>query len=449
MTYDMPDQQVMLDRAADAVRRARAAGADAAEARCRESRAMSVHMRLGALEEVSQSEDSDLSLRLFVGQRSATLSTADLRDDAIDTMVDRAMAMARIAPENPWSGLAPEDMLASGPLPDLDTFDTATLPDADMLRDRAERTEAAARSVAGVTNSDGGSASYAQAVHAHVTSHGFAHAGCGTSFGHSASVIAGHGDHMQRDYDHHAARHFADLEPADVVGQRAGERAASRLDPVTMTGGAMPVLFDPRVAGSLIRHLVSAMAGPAIAKKRSFLVGHADAQLFPAAISIADDPHRPRGMRSFVVDAEGLLTRPSRLVDAGRIGGWLCDAASARQLGLRPTGHAAGGGGVTTGNLSVSAGPDSVDAMMADIRHGVLVTELIGQGVDLLTGDYSRGASGRLIIDGALAGPVTGITIAGNLRTMFADLRAANDVCRRFSTHVPTLRTDSMTVAGG
>lgn len=449
MAEPTSDPQLMLDGAADAVRRALAAGADAAEARCRESRAVSVHVRLGELEDVSQSEDCDLSLRLFVGQRSASLSTADLRSRAVDALVDRAIAMARLAPENAWAGLAPEDRLAKAPLPDLDSFDPNFVPDAEALRDRATRTEAAAREVQAITNSDGASASYGTAVHAHVTSHGFAHCARGTSFSHSTSVIAGTGEHMQRDYDYHSARHFDDLDPPESVGRRAAERTLARLHPAVPSGGAKPVLFDPRVAGSLVGHLVSAMAGPAIAKQRSFLIDHAGARLFPTAITIADDPHRLRGMRSFAVDGEGLPTHPSLLVDQGRIGGWLCDSASARQLGLAPTGHATGHGGVTTGNLSVAPGRESVDAMMADIRYGVLVTDLIGQGVDLLTGDYSRGASGQLIIDGALAGPVAGFTIAGNLLAMFADLRAANDVNRRFSTHVPTLRTDSMTVAGG
>ena len=253
---------------------------------------------------------------------------------------------------------------------------------------------------------------------------------------------------MQRDYDYHSARHFGDCEDPTAIGRRAGERAVARLNPGAMPSGPMPVLFDPRVAGSIIGHLLSGMSGPAIARGKSYLSAHEGAALFPQAITIEDDPLRPRGLRSHAFDGEGLPTRTSMLVDAGMIAPWLCDAAAARQLGRRPTGHASGGGGVTTGNLTLRAGAISRDALMADVANGVLITELIGMGVDPLTGDYSRGASGWRIINGALAGPVSGFTIAGNLIAMFADLRAADDLDTRGATHVPTLRTDSLTVAG-
>lgn len=439
--------QALLDLAAEAVDCARAAGADEAEAVVRSAQSTGVNVRLGSMEDVEQSEATDIALRLFIGRRSASLSTGDLSGTAMAALVERGVAMARMAPENPWSGLATADQLAVPPFADLDLYDDVVDPAASDLRNAALAVEDAARSVPGVTNSEGGSAAHGRSLQAHVTSAGFAQISRGTHFSLSATVIAGTGADMQRDHDYHMARHWADLEPAETIGDRAGRRAVARLAPGRMGGGALPVLFDPRVAGSLLGHVVSAMSGPAIARKRSFLVGREGDRLFPDGITLHSDPHRRRGMRSRPVDGEGLPMQPSRLVDHGQIGGWLCDLASARQLGRAPTGHGSGTGGIMTGNLALDPGPSDRACLMADIRTGVLVTELIGQGVDMLTGDYSRGASGWRIVDGRIAGPVAGFTIAGNLIDMFADLRAANDVCTRHATHVPTLRTDSMTLA--
>ncbi len=438
----------LLDRADDAMRRARRAGADAVVASTRRAASAQVGVRLGSLEDVGRSEELDLSLEVFVGQRSASVSTGDMRPAALDALIERAVAMARLAPENPWSGPAPADLLARGPFADLDLADPAGEPSAAVLRSLALEAEDAARSVAGVTNSEGGSASADRSEHALVTSEGFAGASVTTGFSVSASVLAGAGEGMQRDYDWHSARHLSDLRGAASIGRRAGERAVARLHPRPLRSGAMPVLFAPRVAGSIVGHLVSAMSGPAIARGKSFLSEHAGARLFDAGIGIVEDPHRPRGLRSRLFDGEGLPTRARAIVEAGTIGPWLCDMASARQLGVPPTGHGSGGGGVSTGNLTLLPGPIGQDELMADVRDGVLVTELIGQGVDMLTGDYSRGASGWRIVDGRPAEPVAGFTIAGNLLAMFADLRAADDLDTNHATHVPTLRTDAMTVAG-
>ncbi len=448
MSDDLPSIDTLLNRASDAVARARAAGADSAEAVVRAGFSSSIGVRLGALEDVGRSEDSDLSIEVYIGQRSASVSTADHSPAALDALVERAVAMARLAPENPWSGLAPEELLFRGIAPDFDMADPAGEPSPDTLRAMALTAEDAARAVPGVTNSEGGSASASRAAHAHVTSHGFAAGSVVSGYSVSASVLAGQGERMQRDYDWHSARHLSDLADAAVIGRRAGERAVARLEPAPLRSGPMPVLFDPRVAGSIIGHLLGAMAGPAVARGKSFLSAHALAQLFPHDIVIEEDPHRPRGMKSRAFDGEGLPTRRNRLVDGGVIGPWLCDMASARQLGCAPTGHGAGGGGISTGNLTLMPGSVSRDALMADIKDGVLVTEMIGHGVDMLTGDYSRGASGWRIVDGRIAGPVAGFTIAGNLLAMFADLRAADDLDTSHATHVPTLRTDSMTVAG-
>lgn len=438
----------LIDRAADAVARARAAGADAATAHVRSSMATSVSVRLGALEDVGRSEERDLALTLYCGQRSASVSTADLSPAAIDALVERAVAMARIAPENPWAGLAPEEALMRGAVPDCDLADPAGEPDPERLRAMALAAEDAARLVPGITNSEGGTAAANISAVALATSHGFAAGWHATGYSLSASVLAGEGERMQRDYAWHSARYLSDLEGAEDIGTRAGTRAVARLDPAFLPSGPMPVLFDPRVAGSLVGHLTSGMSGPAIARGRSFLKTRAGERLFPADISIVEDPLRARGLRSRPFDGEGLPTREGRLVDRGVIGDWLCDSASARQLGRAPTGHASGGGGVSTGNLVLLPGSISRDALMADVADGVFVTELIGQGVDALTGDYSRGASGFRIRNGQLAEAVSGFTIAGNLIAMFADLRAANDLDTRGGVHVPTLRTDSLTVAG-
>jgi len=258
---------------------------------------------------------------------------------------------------------------------------------------------------------------------------------------------------MERDYAHHAARKFAHLEPAEAIGRRAGERAVARLNPGRIVSGPMPVVFDPRVGSSLLGHLVGSISGQAIARRTSFLLDALGTQVFAPGITICDDPHRPHGLRSRPFDGEGLPVSPVSIVEDGMLETWLLDSGSARQLGLEPTGHAArgvgGAPGVSPSNLYMEAGAQPVATLLADIREGVFVTELIGQGVNGVTGDYSRGAAGFRIVDGALAGPVAEFTIAGNLKDMFRAMTAANDLEFRYGMNVPTLRIDGMTVAGG
>jgi len=438
-----------LDRAQMLCDAATKAGADAADALYYCNAATSVSMRLGALEDVERSEGQDISLRVFVGQRSASVSTADMDAGELAKLVERCVAMAREAPEDPYAGLAPEDRLFRGPVPDYD-LDDGSEADPQALREAALAVEEAARAVAGVTNSEGGSASHSRTRFALATSHGFA-GGYGSS-GHSlsASVIAGEGAAMQRDYGWHSAHHLSDLESVEDIGTRAGTRAVARLNPGKPPAGKLPVLLDPRVSGGIIGHLLSAIAGPAVARGTSFLLGKEERQLFDRAIVIRDDPHRPRGLRSRAFDGEGLPTAPRDIVTGGRITGWLLDTASAKQLGLQPTGHASRGGGaagVTASNLHLAAGTQSPEALMADIKEGVYLTELIGQGVNPVTGDYSRGASGFLIRDGRIAGPIAEFTVAGNLVDMFAALVPANDLEFRHAVNAPTLRIDGMTVA--
>jgi PmbA protein len=284
------------------------------------------------------------------------------------------------------------------------------------------------------------------------TSQGFARAYTTSGYAAGVAVIAGTGADMQRDHASHNVRHYADLDAPETLGRLAAERTLKRLNPGRLPSGSMPVLFDPRIGNSLLGHLIAAMSGPAVARKTSFLLGREDERLFPEAIAIVDDPHRPRGLRSKPFDGEGVATRPSRLVEDGRITGWLLNAASARQLGLETNGHATrgigGAPGVGATNVHLEPGAVTPEALRADVRHGLYVTELIGQGVNPVTGDYSRGASGFIIADGELAAPVAEITIAGNLLDIYRSLVAANDLDHRRAVNVPTLRVEGMTVAG-
>ncbi len=359
--------------------------------------------------------------------------------------------MARLAPEDRFAGLAPEDRLLRGPLAELDLTDSAE-PGPATLRELALACEDAARAIPGVTNSEGAGAASGGRTLALVTSHGFAGSYGGTSRQLSATMIAGEGSGMQRDYAWRSAHHLGDLPGPDEIGRQAGTRAVARLDPGRIRSGAMPVVFDPRVGGTLIGHFAGAISGNAIARRASFLLGKDLAQVFAHGIEIVDDPLRPRGLSSRPFDGEGLPVAARKLVDDGRLTGWLMDSAAARQLGGEPTGHAVRGAGgapvVGTSNLHLAAGTASVSELIADIEEGVLVTELIGQGVNAVTGDYSRGASGFRIVGGEVAGPIAEFTVAGNLIDMFAALTPANDLEWHRSVNVPTIRVDGMTVAG-
>ncbi|MBV8687817.1 MAG: TldD/PmbA family protein [Alphaproteobacteria bacterium] len=438
-------------RVAALVERAKRAGADAADAVYFGDSSTGMKVRLGKLEDVSRSEAEEVNLRVFVGRRSASVSSSDLSGDAVAELVERVVAMAREAPEDPWAGLAPEERLARGALPDVDGDDGGD-PSPVELKARALAAEEAARAVPGVTNSEGAGISAARTIMALATSHGFCRGYSTSGYSASASVIAGAGGGMQRDYDSHSVRHYARLDPPEAIGRRAGERAVARLDPSKIESGGMPILFDPRVGSSLLGHFVTAITGGAIARRTSFLLGKEGRQVFAPGIVIRDDPHRPQGLRSKPFDAEGVATAPSDLVADGRLTGWLLDSASARQLGLQPTGHATRGGsgapGASATNVHLEPGPLSRAALIAGVERGIYVTELIGQGVNPVTGDYSRGASGFIIEGGEIGPSVAEITVAGNLLDMFLNLTPAGDLEFRHSANVPTLRIDGMTVAG-
>jgi PmbA protein len=443
--------EVALDRAIQLVEQAKKAGADAADAVYACDSSTEVQVRLGALEDVVRSEGEDIGLRVFVGQRSATISSSSMNRDVLAKLVDRALDMAREAPEDPYAGLAPAELLSKGPFADIESDDGGD-PDPQSLREAAMACEDAARAVKGVTNSEGAGASAGRSIFALATSHGFAGVSHASGYGLSASVIAGEGDNKERDYAWRSARHLADLDSAETIGALAGERTVKRLNPGAVKSGAMPVIFDPRVGGSLIGHLIGAISGSSIARKTSFLLDANGEQLFDPALSIIDDPLRVRGLGSRTFDGEGLACTRRTIIDKGMLTGWLMESASARQLGLKPSGHASrgtsGAPGTSPSNLHLEGGIFSVAELIGDIKDGVYIHELSGQGVNGVTGDYSRGAAGFRIENGEITTPVAEFTIAGNLKDMFKALSAANDLEFIRSTNVPTLRIDGMMIAG-
>ncbi|MDQ2803639.1 MAG: TldD/PmbA family protein [Pseudomonadota bacterium] len=437
----------------DLIARARSAGADAADAVLIAGTSLSVQRRLGRTEHVERSEGRDLGLRVFVGQKSAIVSSTAIDPAGFAALAERAMAMARVVPDDPFGGLADTAAL-NGTIPDAERLDLEdhAEPGAEMLVVRAAAAEEAALAVHGVTNSEGAEAGFGRTEVELVTSAGFAGRLVRTSHSISASALAGSGTGMQRDYDYHAAVHLADLEDPTSIGRSAGERAVARLHPARPKTAKLPIVYDPRVAGGLVGHLVAAINGAAIARGTSFLKDRLGERVFPAGTAIHDDPCRVRGLRSRAWDGEGTPTAPRALIEDGRLTTWLLDSRSARQLGLASTGHASRGTGGPPSpgpsNLYLTAGPLSPAELMQDIKIGLYITELIGMGVNGVTGDYSRGAAGFMIRDGTIAEPVAEITIAGNLTQMFTSLTPASDLVFRRGTDAPTVRVEGMTMAG-
>jgi PmbA protein len=442
-----PDQARTI--AETLVERGIAAGASASDALYAGNRSSSVQVRLGELEDVSRSEGEQIGLRLLVGQRSATVASSDLSDEALGLLVNRCLAMAREAPEDPFAGLAPAELLQRGELPFLDADDRLE-PDPSELRSRALDAENAALGVEGVTNSSGASASASASTIALATSGGFS--GAYRTSGHSCSavVIAGEGATMQRDFASRSAHHLEDLEAAVEIGRRAGMRAVARLNPSRPKPGKYPVLFDPRVSSSLLGHFSGAISGSSIARKTSFLEGKLGEAVFAPGVSIVDDPLRRRGLRSRPFDGEGVRVLSQDLVSKGILNQWIAESASARQLGIEPTGHAARGVGgspsAAPSNLYLAPGLRSREELLAAFPEAVLVVELIGQGVNPVTGDYSRGAVGFMVRGGEIAEAVSEITIASNLIDMFATLEPASDLEFRRGIDAPTLLIPEMTI---
>ena len=439
-----------LNLLSDLIAKARAAGADAADAVLAAGTSLSVSRRLGETEHIERAEGRDLGLRVFIGQRAAMVSSSSVDPAGFQALAERAVAMARVVPEDRFAGLA--DTARPPELDNLD-LDDGTEPTAEMLIARAAIAEDAARAVAGVTNSEGADAGFSRAEVVLVTSAGFAGRRSGTSHSISATALAGTGTDMQRDYDYHGTAHLSDLDDPAAIGRSAGERAVRRMNPTRPQTAKLTVIYDPRVAGGLLGHLTGAINGASVARGPSFLKDKMGQSIFAPGIFVHDDPRRIRGGRSKVFDGEGTPTRAHTLIDDGKLTTWLLDSRSARQLGLVSTGHAArctgGPPSPSTTNLYLAAGKLPPAELMADIKLGLYVTELIGMGVSGLTGDYSRGAAGFMIRDGVLAEPVAEITIASNLNDMFAHLTPANDLRFRRGTDSPTVRVDGMTMAGG
>lgn len=446
------DSQAQLDRLAELSQRllasARARGASQAEVSCSEERGLSVNVRMGAVETVESTRDRGIVVTVYFGQRKGNASTADLREESLEATVEQACAIARFTEDDAASGLADADLMATSQR-EFDGWHPWAL-DADRAVDLALACEAAGRDFdARIGNSDGASVSTGQSLSVYANSHGFVGRERGTHHSVGCALIAGEGDAMQRDGWYSLALDAAGLEAPAAIGRRAAQRTLARMAPRQVATGESAVLFSADVARSLIGHLVGAVSGGALYRRASFLVDAAGTQLFPNWFSIVERPWRMRGLRSAAFDDEGVATRESALVEDGVLQRYVLGSYSARKLGLATTANA---GGVH--NLDVAAHLDGaadadLDAMLRRMGRGLLVTELMGQGVNAITGDYSRGAAGFWVENGEIAYPVDGITIAGNLRRMFADIAAVgSDVDPRSHIGTGSILVSRMTLAG-
>ncbi|WP_031552398.1 TldD/PmbA family protein [Parvularcula oceani] len=431
--------------------RAKRAGADAADALIYRSISQSVAVRLGEVEEIERSENRDLGLRVLVGKRQATVSTNDYSPAALDELAERAIMMAKLAPEDPHVGLADQALLAKGDLPDLDMTDGIE-PSADDLRERALACDDAGRAVEGVTNSGGANASYGYGQSWLATSHGFAGSSTGGSHGTSVSLLAGSGTGMERDYDYHGATYLSDLRSPEDIGRSAGERTVRRLNPKKVGSRRAPVVYEQRLAASLLGPLAGAVNGAAIARGTSFLKDKMGEQLFEESVSVIDDPFIPRGFGSRPFDGEGVRPAKIALIDQGRLTSWFLNTAQANQLGLATNGRARRGTGGAPGsgatNLDLQPGGMDLQALLADTGEGLYLTDMFGPQINGNTGDYSVGCSGYWIEDGVPAYPVAEITIAGNLLEMWRHLTPASDFRRSGTRNAPTVRVAEMMIAG-
>ena len=432
------------------LRDAKAAGADAADALLVEGTSASLSCRLGEPEDLERSEGFDLGLRVLVGKRQAVVSSSDFSKAALDELLTRAVAMARAVPEDAYAGLADPDQLATE-IPDLDEFDP-TEPSAEQMIDMARACEDAARAVPGITNSEGAEIGYGKSTVYLAGTNGFNGTRQGSRFSISVSVVAGEGTKMERDYEYSSTVWLSDMESPEAVGTKAGENTIRRLNPRKAESAQLPIVYDPRVAASLIGHFSGAINGQSVARGTTFLADKMGEKIFADGITIVDDPLRKRGLRSKPFDGEGVQTKKRNLIDDGGLTTWILDLATSRQLGLETTGHAARGTGgppsPSATNVHLAAGNVSKEDLIGAIDNGFYVTELIGMGVNIVTGDYSRGAGGFWIENGEIAYPVNEITIAGNLRDMFMHMTPADDLEFKRATNSPTVRVDGMTIAG-
>ena len=435
----------LLSLAGEAVAHARKLGADAVHAVAADGRSTEISILDGKIEKVEQSEARDISLKVFVGKSSASISGSVLTKDAIHRLAENALRMAKLAPPDPYAGVADPDQLATQ-IPELDLA-ANDLPDPQGLEDLARRAEAAGLAVKGVSKSSGAGASRSETSVGIVISNGFAQGYRRTGVGVSMSAIAGEGLAMQRDYDYSSAIHFVDLRDPETVGRSAGERAVERVNPRKVKSQSVPVIYDRRVASGLVGHLLGAINGAAIARGTSFLKDAMGSQVFGPHITITEDPHMLRGHGSRPFDGEGLACHRRNLIADGVLTGWVLDLRSARQLGLAPTGQGSRGG-PSTSNVFLPAGKETPEEQIRSLGKGLYVTELIGSSINNVTGDYSRGASGFWIENGELTYPVSEITIAGNLKDMFRSIRPASNLEFRSSVSAPNCLVEGLTIAG-
>jgi PmbA protein len=444
------DQSALIALAERLIKAARAAGADSADAVAMRSVSQSVDVRDGAVEESQRSEGDDMGLRVLIGRKQAVVSTNDMSGDGVAALAERAVAMARVAPEDKFVGLADPSQLARD-FPELDLLDP-DIPSTSELERRAQEAEAAGLAIKGVTKSGGASASAGIGGMVLVTSTGFQGSYLRSSQGISMTAISGEGTGMERDYDFTSALHASDLASPASVGRKAGERAVARTNPRKVETCKVPLVYDPRVSNSLVGHLVGAVNGASIARKTSFLKDKLGQQLFSDNIRIIDDPLRVRGLRSQAFDAEGVRVKRLAIIDGGVLTSWLLDCATARELGMTTTGHAHRGVSSSPSpgayNLHMEAGSATAKELISDIKQGFYVTDLIGSGVNGVTGDYSRGASGFWIENGEITYPVSEVTIAGHLLDMFKSLTPASDLEFRYGINAPTLRIEGLTLGG-
>lgn len=447
MNESPDDAERLTASVAALVEAARRAGADAADAVAMRSRSAGVSVRLGKVESTESSESDDISLRVFVGRKVASVSaTADADPN---TLAERAVAMARVSPEDPYQGLADESLLAHDAV-DLDLFD-ATEVSADQLREAALEAEEAALAVPGVTNSGGSGASAGMGGLVLATSHGFVGHYVASRFSRSVSAIAGEGTGMERDYDFSSRQHFADLETPVAIGRSAGERAARRIGSRRMPTGPVTVVCDPRVARGIAGHIAGAINGAAVARRTSFLRDMMGKQVAAASVTVTDDPLRQRGQSSRPFDGEGVRGERLVMVDKGVLNHWFLSCSAARELQLTTNGRGSRVGtsvAPSSTNLAIEPGTVSPRDMIGAVKRGFYVTDVFGQGVNMVTGEYSRGASGFWIENGELAFPVSEVTIASNLKDMFLAMTPADDLDRNFGTAAPTLLIEGMTLAG-
>ncbi|TYR31990.1 TldD/PmbA family protein [Mesorhizobium microcysteis] len=441
------DSSSLADLVARLVEAAKDAGADASDAVAIRSRSTSVSVRLGKVEGTEASESDDVSLRVFVGQRSASVSANAASDAA--ALAERAVAMAKASPEDPHQRLADEALLARD-IRDLDLFDATEIP-ADRLREDALAMEDAALAVEGVTNSSGAGASAGMGGMVLATSHGFLGQYMASRFSRSVSVIAGEGTGMERDYEYSSRLHFADLDPVAAIGRKAGGRVVKRLGARKAKTGPVTVVFDPRVARGIAGHLAGAINGASVARKTSFLRDMMGRQVASSAITVTDDPLKPRGQSSRPFDGEGVEGAALTMVDKGVLNHWFLSTSAAGELGLVTNGRgvrASSSVSPSSTNLAIEPSSQTPQELLASLKSGFYVTEVFGQGVNMVTGEYSRGASGFWIDNGELAWAVAEVTIAANLKDMFLNMVPASDLDRNFGTAAPTLLIEGMTLAG-